>query len=371
MIESISYWEEKKFSKTYDLIIIGAGLVGLSAALHYKYKREDSSVLILERGVVNYGASTRNAGFACFGSIGELEDDRINIPIEDILETVEMRWKGLENLREMIDDDIMDYQSLGGIELFDNEKDFQKAAIEIPFWNGVLSSIIGESVFEIVPNENPGFYHQAIFNKYEGQLDPMKAVTFLMDLCKEKGIDIKFGMEVKNWNKNQEKVKINTKQGISFNSLNIGVATNAFTTKILPKISVLPARNQVLVSEEMERLSWKGCYHYKKGYIYFRTIDNRILLGGARYISEDENTMKYGNTNIIQSFLSKFLEERIVCKTVNIDYWWSGILGVGNEKKPIITKHGDRIYCAVRLGGMGVAIGTSVGRELAELIVNE
>ena len=126
-----------------------------------------------------------------------------------------------------------------------------------------------------------------------------------------------------------------------------------------------------MVSEEIEGLNWNGCYHYNKGYIYFRNIDERILLGGARYLSDDENTMEYGNTKVIQSFLSTFLEQRIINKPVKIDYWWSGILGIGDKKKPIITKYADRIYCAVRLGGMGVAIGTSVGKELAELIIHE
>jgi hypothetical protein len=45
-------------------------------------------------------------------------------------------------------------------------------------------------------------------------------------------------------------------------------------------------------------------------------------------------------------------------------------LGIGPEKKPIINKHSDRIFTAVRLGGMGVAIGILVGQEAAELLYN-
>ncbi|MBQ0739724.1 FAD-dependent oxidoreductase, partial [Aquimarina celericrescens] len=51
-----------------------------------------------------------------------------------------------------------------------------------------------------------------------------------------------------------------------------------------------------------------------------------------------------------------------------IDQRWSGILGVGQQKSPIIKPISNRVFCAVRLGGMGVAIGSSVGKELADLV---
>ena len=50
-----------------------------------------------------------------------------------------------------------------------------------------------------------------------------------------------------------------------------------------------------------------------------------------------------------------------------IDTRWSGIMGVGSQKKPIIKKLYPGVFCGVRLGGMGVAIGSSIGKELAVL----
>ena len=51
-----------------------------------------------------------------------------------------------------------------------------------------------------------------------------------------------------------------------------------------------------------------------------------------------------------------------------IESTWSGILGVGNTKKPIVQTISKNVSVAVRLGGMGVAIGSLVGEEGAELI---
>ena len=51
-----------------------------------------------------------------------------------------------------------------------------------------------------------------------------------------------------------------------------------------------------------------------------------------------------------------------------IDHRWSGIMGVGKQKNAIVKQLGNNVYCGVRLGGMGVAIGSIVGKELADLI---
>ena len=51
-----------------------------------------------------------------------------------------------------------------------------------------------------------------------------------------------------------------------------------------------------------------------------------------------------------------------------VEHRWSGIMGVGSQKKPIVKQMYNHVFCGVRLGGMGVAIGSLVGKELAELI---
>jgi hypothetical protein len=43
-------------------------------------------------------------------------------------------------------------------------------------------------------------------------------------------------------------------------------------------------------------------------------------------------------------------------------------MGVGKKKQPIIRQLSDNVFCGVRLGGMGIAIGSSVGKELADLL---
>jgi glycine/D-amino acid oxidase-like deaminating enzyme len=108
----------------------------------------------------------------------------------------------------------------------------------------------------------------------------------------------------------------------------------------------------------------------EEGYYYFRNIDNRILIGGGRNLDfKTEETTTFGQTELIQSKLEKLLRSVILPgKDFQVDYSWSGVMGVGTQKKPILKQLSDRTYCGVRLGGMGVAIGCSVGKQLAALV---
>ncbi len=72
---NLSYWEHKTWLSNIDYTIIGSGIVGLSCALQLRKNHPKSKVLVLEKGVPPQGASTKNAGFACFGNISEILAD--------------------------------------------------------------------------------------------------------------------------------------------------------------------------------------------------------------------------------------------------------------------------------------------------------
>lgn len=94
------------------------------------------------------------------------------------------------------------------------------------------------------------------------------------------------------------------------------------------------------------------------------------MFGGGRNLDfKSEETTSFEQTDLIQSALDNILKATILPKTpFEIDYRWSGIMGVGNQKKAIVKPLSNNVFCGVRLGGMGVAIGSTIGYELAQLI---
>ena len=108
-----SYWERETL-RHFDLIVVGGGIVGHSTALFYAESHPDARIAILERGLFPEGASTKNAGFACFGSIAELEHDLESLGAERTVELVLKRFSGLQLLRQTLGDQAIDYREVGG-----------------------------------------------------------------------------------------------------------------------------------------------------------------------------------------------------------------------------------------------------------------
>ena len=121
----LSYWEYKTWLTDVDYTIIGSGIVGLNCALTLKSKNPKAKVLVLEKGMLPQGASTKNAGFACFGSVSEILADLDSHSDEEVSELVSMRYEGIGLLRERIGDSAMGYEQCGGHELF-LEKDKER-----------------------------------------------------------------------------------------------------------------------------------------------------------------------------------------------------------------------------------------------------
>jgi glycine/D-amino acid oxidase-like deaminating enzyme len=150
------------------------------------------------------------------------------------------------------------------------------------------------------------------------------------------------------------------------------LATNGYTHDYQSDL-VTPARAQALITQPIPGLKIKGTFHLDQGYYYFRNIDQRILLGGGRNLDfEGEKTTLEQTTLKIQNALEELLQQVILPnQKIEIAQRWSGIMGVGAQKKPIIKQLEPHVYCGVRLGGMGVAIGAEVGQNLAELASEE
>lgn len=365
-----SYWELKEWFTNIDFTIVGSGIVGLNCALELKKKFPKAKILVLEKGILPQGASTKNAGFACFGSISEIIDDLNSHTEQEVFNLVDKRWKGLQLLRKNLGDANIDFQQNKGFELCESEEFFQECIAEKEHINQLLKPIFNADVFSTCDNTF-GFqkvHQQYIVNNFEGQIDTGKMASELLKKVQTLGVKILNNIEVESFVENNTKINIKTNR-LDFYTHKLLFATNGFANKLL-KENVQPARAQVLITKPIKNLPIKGTFHLDKGYYYFRNIDNRILFGGGRNLDfKTEETTEFGETEIVQNKLEKILKETILPNiNFEIEHRWSGIMGVGNQKKAIVKQVSNNVYCGVRLGGMGIAIGSLVGKELAELI---
>ncbi|WP_299713187.1 FAD-dependent oxidoreductase [uncultured Tenacibaculum sp.] len=366
----LSYWEIKEWFNNVDYTIVGGGIVGLNCALQLKKRFPESNVLILEKGILPHGASTKNAGFACFGSISELVDDLENHTEEEVLSLVKKRWNGLQLLRKNLGDKNIDFQQNKGFELFQDKELLELCLDKKQQVNQLLSSVFHAPVFYESKNDFnfKNIESRYIVNTFEGQIDTGKMMQHLITKVQALGVKILNNITVKDIQDDNGFVHINTNL-LSFKSNKVFIATNGFSKAILNE-EVKPARAQVLITKPIKNLHIKGTFHLDRGYYYFRNIDNRILFGGGRNLDFDaEETTEFSLTNLVQNKLEEILKTTILPDTdIEIEHRWCGIMGIGNQKKSIVKPISNNVFCGIRLGGMGVAIGSLIGEELADLI---
>ncbi len=375
-ISQLSFWEKETYFNDIDFLVIGAGITGYSCALNIRKSHPKAKILIIERGFLPTGASSKNAGFACFGSATELIDDLSHIEESKVWETFAMRWKGLQNLREIIGDNDLDLQNNGSWDLItENEKIISKETIEkISYLNENAQRITKiKNVYSIEDDISNKFGFSNVLtsfhNKLEGQINTGKMIQKFHKIAAENNILCLFGIEALNLNDADKSCTIETSIG-ELNAKKVAICTNGFAKQFLPQEDVLPARAQVLITKPIPELKLKGTFHYQQGYYYFRNINNRILLGGGRNLDiKGETTTGFASTSTIQNALKNLLNNVIAPNNnYEIDYSWSGIMGVGKSKKPIIKNISKNVAVGVRMGGMGVAIGSLVGEEISDLL---
>ncbi len=368
---SFSYWEIKNWFSDVDFAIAGSGIVGLQAALRLREKYPSSKILIVEKGMLPQGASTKNAGFACFGSLSEIVDDLQNHSEQEVVDLIRKRWNGLSILRNQLGDATIGFENFGGYEIFEtSDKKYDNYLGKIGQVNQLLNPLFGSDVFQI-KNQDFGFKNvrqQLVYNPFEAQIDTGNMMQALLKLAISNGIMILNRQSVKAYDSASDHVNVHL-DDISFKSRHLLFATNGFAGNITGN-AVRPARAQVLITKPIEGLRLKGTFHMDRGYYYFRNVGNRVLLGGARNLDfKGETTTEFGQSEIIINRLETLLKEVILPETgFETDHRWSGIMGMGDKKSPIVKQIADRVYCGVRLGGMGVAIGSLVGKELADLV---
>ncbi len=374
----ISIWEKETFFSHKDVIIVGSGFAGLWTAHELIKLKPSWKICIVDRGIIPTGASTRNAGFACFGSLSELIADVKEMGEEKMLQLVKMRFSGLNKIRKTFDEKTIGFQNLGGYELFEEngKYDLEKLHGDCQYINKLLKKTLKEKkTFRLTDKKIKRFGFRGIGHlvetELEGQLHSGKLTQALIRHLEGKGVEFLFGVEIKNFQKAGKKIELETNHHFTLSTNKLVICTNAFTDKLLPGLEVKPARGQVLVTSEIPNLKLKGTFHYDEGFYYFRNLGKRILLGGARNkFFDEERTATLDTTNNIQSELERFLKEVILPdhENISIEHRWSGIMGMGNEKMPTIKQLHENVYCAVAMGGIGVAVAPIVAEEVCSLL---
>jgi hypothetical protein len=373
----LSFWEKDVFLKKYDVIIIGAGFSGLWLAYFLKKYQPKLEITILEAGILPTGASTKNAGFSCFGSPTELLENIEVMGIDQAMFWAEKRYKGISMITQYFGSDV-EFDDCGGTELFNDKILFEETKDQLSILNHSIKSIVGNDKHfflddNIIQNAQFSGFQYAIKNSVEGSIHSGKLINILTEKLQSMKVRIFNGIKVQGFDNELDGIKVYTENGLIFEAQHLSITTNAFTKQLLPEVDLYPGRGQVLITEPIEGLNWRGTFHFDKGYYYFRNYRNRVLFGGGRNLDfETENTDEFALTELIQNKLEQLLYENIIPKhkNIRIDQRWSGIMAFDETKTPLSKCLNNRLSISVRMNGMGVALAPTLSESLANEILS-
>ena len=374
------YWENKdnhyfisknSIDEEYDVVIVGGGITGLSAAFHLN---TDKKILIIDKNEIGYGGSNRNGGFCCLGgtklSFKEIDEKYGRKDLEGFFNI----QKSAINLVEEILNKNISIKNKGEITYYYNSKQMHNDMRELEKYKTILNVNFEKlSVSSLKQNrqlvcDTVG----AIRMNYGFGLNPKDLVCNLINKIKENSnVNFLENTDVDNIKKNDNKYEIEISK-IKVKTKKLIIATNGYLNKkhISSRVykNIIPALSNILVTEPIEEnyfKDWKTsvlCTDNKKLLHYFRLLeDNRILFGGrGGHSYNNTTTYRFILENDFKSMFPEF-------DKIQFDYFWRGLVGVTYDK---ITHLGyvDNKYYAYGYNGNGVSLSTYFGKMIAELI---
>jgi gamma-glutamylputrescine oxidase len=369
-----SFWEKQQYLGKYDVLIIGSGFTGLSAGITLLKSKPGLKVVIIESATIGTLASSRNAGFMCYGSASELGNDLQKLSPASMIQLIRNKHKGMKLLLQFAGKRGIQFKKVIAYEILQPKAPATiTASNHYQELNKLFSDAIGIPQY-FTPAHKGHFaagFKETISFAYEGQLNPAATVFQLTQLFRNLGGIHLNATTALSLEKSEGHFVVPTSLG-NLQAQQVIIATNAFTSSLLPSSQIQPKRAQVLITNPIAKLPYLGNFHMDFGYVYFRNVENRLLLGGARNKDfETENSAIPALNQHIQKVLDTLLLELLPDQKIEIDNRWSGIMGFDEHNSPQVRLIDSNLLLVAGMNGMGTALGPALGYEAANKLLSD
>jgi glycine/D-amino acid oxidase-like deaminating enzyme len=374
----LSVWEQHELLHA-DVVIVGGGVVGMWSALEIARRHPRLRILLLERAPIPLGASTRNAGFATIGTVGEAIEHARSAGTERVAMLIVERWLGIRRWLEEFDPEELGYEPVGGYELIRPHEEHVRHAVD--YWNELLRDSFGGDVFADRPElvAEFGFPREQVqtilATPYDGALHTGRAIRALQLRIARMGIWTMSGARAEALEPASSGVTLTcwdsaAQRTLTLRARVVALCTNAWLPELVPNLEIRPARGQVLLSIPLGRQLWRGTFHMEAGFYYFRALGTRLLLGGGRHRAmQEEETYEFALNPFVQKHLEE-LARSLLPPDVEfaVQTRWCGIMGMAPDRLPRVQHVGERTVVGFGCNGMGMALAPRIGAQVATLV---
>jgi len=364
--------------KQADVVVVGSGYTGLSAALTLARRGRDT--IVLERGVPGFGASTRNGGQIGSGNqkfrvkrLIELrgrekaiallrEGTRMLDYIAEVItkENIDCHFKRCGRFRgairpehyEAMARDMEDLREVAGVESFMVPRAEQHTEI-------------GSDIFfggSVLPNDaslHPGLYHAGLMARVEEVGGRILGVTDATAISRQ-----------------GPGYSVTTSRG-NITCRDVIIATNGHTDGLVPDLqrrivavgSAMIATGEIPADLYTSLMPKQRVYgNTSRVFSYFRGApgERRIVWGGR--------VARFGAGNRIAAY-RHLVRDMLHCfpnlAEVPITHAWDGLIGYSHDEVPHLGRTRDGLYYALGYSGTGVSRATYFGNKIALKVLGD
>jgi glycine/D-amino acid oxidase-like deaminating enzyme len=367
--------------ESVDVVVLGAGFCGLSAA-HVLAKR-GVRVVVLEAETLGWGASCRNGGMVLTG---------LKLPVPTLMarygrEAVRRMYaaslESIDLVERIVKEENIDcaFSRCGHLEVACKASHFAaygEAAAQIKKGFGHELRIVAKS--ELRQEIGSDIYYGGLVDETSAGVNPAQYVTGLAKAARRAGACLYdhtrvtgVKAEVANGSR---RFRVSTSRG-SLVAKEVILASGAYTTAATPELrkKVIPIGSFIVATEVLpldlaRELSPRNrmIYDSKHFLYYYRlTPDNRMLFGGrAAFFPESESTVRE-SAELLRRGMSEVYPQ---LRETKVEFVWGGTLDFTFDVMPHAGRI-DGMYFAVGFAGHGVAAATWMGAKLAGVVCGD
>jgi glycine/D-amino acid oxidase-like deaminating enzyme len=368
--------EQDPLPEKIDVAVIGSGYTGLTAAL--TLAKHGASVAVLEAKTIGWGASSRNGGMVLTG---------LKIPMQTAIKRYgrdmarrlfQCSLDSIDTVEKICNEEGIHcgFARTGHLLAANKPKHYSLLAEEVEFMAKEFNHAVrlvprSEQSAEIGTN----LYYGALVDEVSAGINPAQFVSGLAWVAEKAGATLHARARVCRLGRREQRFFVETERG-SLTAENVFVATNGYIDAATPVLrrKLMPIGSFIIATEPLaEELAHelspynRMIFDFKHFLNYFRlSDDNRMIFGGrAAFFPENEQTVRRSADILRREMIEVYPQLR----DVEVGYAWGGTLGFAFDLMPHAGEM-DGMYYALGFAGHGVAMGTYLGKTVAEAMLN-
>jgi len=364
------------FPEKVDVAVIGGGYTGLSAA--YTLAKQGVNVIVLEAESIGWGASSRNGGMTLTG---------LKLPMQTVIkrygkslakDLFQCSLDSVSTVEQIVNEEKIDcgFVRTGHLLTANKPHHYDALKEEVEF----MAKVFNHNVRLVPPRElkdeiGSSIYHGGLVDEVSGGLNPAQYVAGLARAAEKAGARLHARARVDRVEREGTRFSIQTTRG-SLSAKSVFVATAGYTGNVTKKLQrrVIPIGSFIIATERLpeklaHELSPKNrmIFDFKHYLNYFRLWDNRMIFGGrAAFFPETEDTIKRSAEILRREMIQVYPQ----LKDAKVEYVWGGTLDFAFDMMTHVGND-DGMYYALGYAGHGVAMGTYLGKTVAEAMIND